>query len=573
MLLAGIFAILQITSNYIFFYIEQTQMFQFSWPYIREKLVQHGGVTVLTGEFLTQFYVINYAGALISAILITLAGVLTSRIMRHIAPYNNLILLPLLVIITLLFTVLDIDHRIQGVISLLFALCCLLGYLKIEKIGFKMVYTLSFTIVLFLIAGPVHILFTGCITILEVLRRQKYWYFAFAAALLSATLSCIGIHSVLYEEITFAFLPANYFNNTATLESNLYLILLPICIIAAYFFRNSKPVRPKTEIIAKAVQFLIVIYLGWTGTNKYLQKELCDVLKIDHYAHMEQWDRIIELVPTLKQNNLNQCNLNMALAQKGELLERLFSFEQLSEEGLIFKEDLSRHATTLLSDIAFTIGNISMAQEMAFECNVICSFSNARMLKRLVQTNLIYGYHVTAERYVRMLEKSLFYRKWAKEHRRFLYNEQAIEADSLLQAKRADLFPENENHLSTFISYTELQRMAINNPNNSRPMEYALALSLFSGDLSLYKYLLETHFGTDALRALPLSCQEAVLIAYGPDPKNISGAARRYGVSEQVISNFNQLATVTRASGYTPAALKRQFGNTYWYYNITFGKR
>ena len=172
-----------------------------------------------------------------------------------------------------------------------------------------------------------------------------------------------------------------------------------------------------------------------------------------------------------------------------------------------------------------------------------------------------------------MLEKSLFYRGWAKEHRLFLYNEQAIEADSLLQAKRADLLPRNENHLSTFINYTGLQKMAVNNPKNSRPIEYALALSLLSGDLYLYKYMLETHFGTDALKVLPFSCQEAVLVAYGPDPKNISGAARRYRVSEQVISNFNQLATATRASGYTPAALKRQFGNTYWHYNITFGKR
>jgi len=568
---AGLFAVFQTTSKFTFFYIEQTQLFLFSWPYIWENLFQPGGFTLLIGEFLGQFYVLEYAGAIISAGAITLAGVLTSLLIHRISHSNNLVALPLLVVVSLLCISFDFNYNIQGTISLILVLCSLLGYLKIEKIWPRMTYAATAVIILFLLAGPFHILFAVCIVIWEALTRQKYWYIVFATALLSVLISYITMcYALFYGEPRFAFLPIGYFSKGVPPQNNILLLTLPLAVIVAYLFRNSKSIRLKTEVVVIGVQLLIVIFLGWKGVDKYRINEFYDVLELDHYAHKEQWDKIIERAPKLHNNKLNMCNLNMALAQKGELLERMFSFEQHDAEGLVVLWDMTNHIAILLSDISFTIGQISTAQEMAFESSVINSFSNARMLKRLVETNLIYGHYLTAEKYLKRMEKSLFYRKWAKEYRYFLYNDQAIESDSLLGAKRTGLLPKDQNFLSSAISYQVLQKMVLNNPSNQKSLEYFVALSLLSNNMALLKFIFENTFGTEALKELPICCQEAVLAIYGPGPEIIS----HYGISEQGVDNFNRFDTARRLvrSRSSVTGLKQQFGNTYWYYNVISDK-
>lgn len=47
-------------------------------------------------------------------------------------------------------------------------------------------------------------------------------------------------------------------------------------------------------------------------------------------------------------------------------------------------------------------------------------YGNPRMLKRLVQTNLIYGAYPVAEKYIRILENTFYYKDWAKSQRKFL---------------------------------------------------------------------------------------------------------------------------------------------------------
>jgi len=568
---AGLFAILQITSRYTFFYIEQTQMFMFCWSYIREKLLQPGGLTLLAGEFLGQFYVLNYAGAIISAAAITSAGVTTSYIIRLISPASNLIILPLLVIISLLCITLDFNYGLQDTLSLVLTLCCLSGHLKLRASRKRVVYATVSVIVLFLLAGSVHPLFAICVIIWEVLNREKGWYLAFIPVFLSVIISYLGMRYALYGEPRFAFLPIGYFSQSVAPVNNIYLTTIPFAVIAAYLLRNIRPMQPKVEIAAKVAQLLIIVFLGWKGVDKYRINEFYDVMELDHYAHTEQWDKIVERAPALSLNRLNLCNLNMALAHKGELMDKMFAFEQLDSEGLIVTWDMTKHIATLLSDIAFTIGQISTAQEMAFESSVINSFSNARMLKRLVQTNLIYGDYTIAKRYLDRLEKSLFYREWAKEHRRFLHDNEAVIADPLLGGKRADLLPEDENYISTSVSYEGLQKMVMNNPSNRVPLEYFIALSLLSDNLAVYKYILETNFGSEALKTLPRYCQEAALIVYGADPEIIE----HYGISEQVVADFNRFDTSIRLvrSRSAPAVLKSEFGNTFWYYNVTSDKR
>ena len=61
----ALFAFLQMCFEYHFYYIEQSQLFLFSEAYIRNKLLLPGGFSMLVAEFLVQFFIRPYVGALV----------------------------------------------------------------------------------------------------------------------------------------------------------------------------------------------------------------------------------------------------------------------------------------------------------------------------------------------------------------------------------------------------------------------------------------------------------------------------------------------------------------------------
>ena len=78
----ALFAFLQMCFEYHFYYIEQSQLFLFSEAYIRNKLLLPGGFSMLVAEFLVQFFIRPYVGALVTAALLTGVGVCTAGIVR-----------------------------------------------------------------------------------------------------------------------------------------------------------------------------------------------------------------------------------------------------------------------------------------------------------------------------------------------------------------------------------------------------------------------------------------------------------------------------------------------------------
>ena len=131
------------------------------------------------------------------------------------------------------------------------------------------------------------------------------------------------------------------------------------------------------------------------------------------------------------------CHLNMALANKGELSDKMFNFDQRGPQGLLVQWNKSENISCMLSDIYFTMGATASSQEMAFEGYVSAmEDGNPRMLKRLVQTNLIYGTYPVAEKYISILEKTYAYRDWAQSQRKYLYNDEVVESDPILGTRR-----------------------------------------------------------------------------------------------------------------------------------------
>ena len=66
-------------------------------------------------------------------------------------------------------------------------------------------------------------------------------------------------------------------------------------------------------------------------------------------------------------NYLYLTYLNNALAEKGELGNRMFAFDQHGPQGLLASWNKTSSVSTLLSDAYFTLGEIALSQEMALK--------------------------------------------------------------------------------------------------------------------------------------------------------------------------------------------------------------
>jgi len=203
---------------------------------------------------------------------------------------------------------------------------------------------------------------------------------------------------------------------------------------------------------------------------------------------------------------------------------------------------------------------------MAFEANeCLSSRGGARILQRLIQTNLIYGAYSVAEKYIDLLEQTLYYKDWARDHRRFLRNDDALMADSLLSLKRKCI-PASNRLSETQVLPFELEQIARQNPAHKASIQYAGALYLLAKEILLFEQFVEKNYKTECLPKLPETYQEAILILSEQDPAYL----KKYAIAESVILRYNDfrkqvLANRNNAKA-LPGLLKNSFGKTYWYY-------
>ncbi|MDR1763398.1 MAG: DUF6057 family protein [Dysgonamonadaceae bacterium] len=566
-ILAVLFAFLQIRHEFHFYYVEQNQLFQNDFAFVADMLFNVGGLAAALAEFLVQFFIYPFAGAAITAVLLTAAGWLCHSLVKKLSPDSNLAVFCLLPVAALLFVHLDYIYLISGTAAFIFALLSLRLVLQIRDFYARLAVEAVLTVVLFLIAGSVFALFALLAVLIEILffKSGAKRFLVLILAVEAVFIAWLSIKCSVYGEYRFAVLPDLYYNSQIKPGSVVHFswISMVILIIAARLFKF------RTRLlnwISLAVQAVIIIIVCRIGLPKYEFRNSYETKKFDYYCRTEQWNKILEEGRGKITNYLKLCYINLALSERGELAERMFDFDQRDPKGLMAEWNKTTGISLLNSDIAYSMNCIALSQEMAFEAHIgAVDGGNPRALKRLVETNLIFGAYPVAEKYIAVLENTLAYRDWAKSQRRFLYDDSAVENDAALGVKLRSI--PDTNSLSAIAGLdVELQQIAEKNPDSRSAIEYLGALLLLAKDFNGFKSMIERYSGTPVLPRLPRSFQEAVCVLNEANPS----AWASYGVSDDTASRFNRFKQTVLANknnrGGLPSILAPQFGNTYWYF-------
>ncbi len=336
---------------------EGLQLFLCNSDYLAERLSVPGGVAQYLGEFIVQFFLMPVNGAVCYALLFVAEAWLTAR------------LLP--------------AGRWRYAASLLPPAA--LWYVSTVP-TIPMTLTVAVVLTLTLMAfAPKDRRRSALYTV--VLIPVGYW-------LLGPAILLLGLYPL-------RFLADKGRRRSAAMVSAGMVLLLGVCV-----FASSRVVAYPLRVLVQGIDYC------WTAELTGSEEER----RYDMLTRQQQWTDIVNRYTAHPTDN----PAIQAVAQYSSFWLGMTD-QQSMLQGFVpsIRAKHSIPGLMMTSEVYLRVGMVNMSQRNAFEamegtpnCN-----KSARVLHRLVETNLITGQYDVALKYISILEETLVYRSWAKRMR------------------------------------------------------------------------------------------------------------------------------------------------------------
>jgi hypothetical protein len=493
--------------SYHFFYREQTQLFLLSSDYLSSYFSKPAWLSCMTGDFLTQFYYYRFAGALILTVTLLMAGDVTRRSLER-CHWGKWAFWAALVVMTVeaIFNF-RAEFSLSSTISIIGAMMLFLLYTFIQKEWMKWTVGILLTLLSYWLFGY------GCIVfaLLALLRDINIrWGWTKIALLLIALI----------------FPP---------LVRGHYLLTWQDSLTYPGIGRFQKP-------------------------NFNTEK----ILALDNEYYFGNYDKVLRMIRTSKPLPEASFFYNLIQARQGALPDSLLYSNQPINHGLFIESGPDAALIDLyINGELFDLWNdMTLDEHSTILANVFSPNNrNVRMVKRLAEINLVNNDTTAALKYLRLLQKTLLYKKWANER---IPGKQSPRVMQFLQQKRQFINKQDtvRNPSEKYLSIVGLLR---SNPKNIPALDYLLCSDLLAKDISGFKRDYDTFcFNTHAPRTKKLY-QEALMIYLAGSGAPISEWIK-YGLSEQIGDDFKNYTTIYQQTKGNSAALSGQYSHTYWYY-------
>lgn len=369
---------------------EMSQLFLWTGDYFVERIVIPGGLAQYLGEMIAQFFINPVNGAIAYTAIFIVTQQLSSQWLRQLFPSMKVVFrlaLSLIVPVVLwrLAMLPYISLTVPVATILVLGAGCVLLNISQKPPFRKRFWALLLTIpVMYWLAGPVAILLVFC---------------------------CIR------------WIPVT-------------VTLFAACLIGSSFL-VSYPLRQ----IVKGIDY--IDYDKDVGKEMGTYEEMeCDML-----VRQKEWQQIIRkfqhptspavrsavLLAYHKTGQMSKRELFANLVVPSEHQDKVPSVFNIGDVHFIVNFG-SVSSAFMVSDMAYLLQWTNISQRTAFEAmEFIPNYNKSgRALKRLVETNIISGHYDVARKYIDILEKTTFYRKWAQSMRPLVDNPESIKKHPFL---------------------------------------------------------------------------------------------------------------------------------------------
>lgn len=271
---------------------------------------------------------------------------------------------------------------------------------------------------------------------------------------------------------------------------------------------------------------------------------------LDTEVVREDWDRVIDLSKRdLYSAESSNC-YNLAVAMKGQLGYNLMNISQSGDPYYFLpfvSADQNIFSNCLAGEQWYRLGDMTIAEQSSITClQASPEHTGARFIQRLALVNTITGQKATAQKYLNLLSRTLFYRKWAKG---MLDGTMTEDDAARIERARANMVSSDAIHHANAPRRVLLALLEAN-PDNIPAREYLLCHDLLRYDLEQFA---EDY---DRYRVDGSAYKEALIIWLG-DRVTSKDVLESYGIEDRYmkrLESFNRYPN--------------NYPNTYWYYYL-----
>lgn len=489
----GVFLFWYLAYPHALSYQEQYQLFLWTGDYFCERISVPGGMSEWLGEFIVQFYYVEWLGALLLALLF----VVLQRVVWS-AMGTEHYLLSYVPSVLLLWLLGDPSVLLGYVWALLIAVG---AYALNKGRGMKSLMADALLVpAVYWLAGPLAWVYV----LLRLLGGA--WRLSWMIPFYLFSLQMVACYCLLPQwTAEMVFQPMQFYRIPLQLSTLMWVI--PFVTILVVLFS-----RQKSAAWLVPVEGAMLAVLCWLSIGSGYDKDMYELIRQDYLVRNERWDEIVKRAQDYQVHTpfWSEC-VNLALSQQRQLAERMFVFYQSGEDALIMPR--TRDLTSMLpsAEAFWRLGMVNSAQRYMFDTqeSILNARKSGRCTKRIAECMMVNGHYQTARKQTGLLKKSLFYRSWADEAEVMMRDEAQMNAHPVYGKLRKLRYKED-----FLYSYEEIDKMFgllfMNNKENRMALDYFMAQMLLKGDMQgvmQYMPMVQQHGG---YRYMPVGYQDVV---------------------------------------------------------------
>lgn len=542
----------------VFYTAHNHSEFLYGSPFFNTMMLKPFGLFRYVGAWLTQLFCKPAIGTGVLAaiwILIFLSGVKAFRLK------GGAVALMLLPVACLLTSVVDLGYWVYVVpekgywFSQSVGYLCMLLLLWVARQTPRRWHLLWYIagFCLYPLLGWFSLLFVACLVLVDKTTWRDY--LAAVVLILSALLwQRLLYQGVRMDDVLMAGMPRirNLTDTSENLETPFWVLATVSLLIPLFARHLEKWFVPALSVVAS---------VAFTSTLMYSDQTYIDEMRMVRYAESDNWKAVIDVATKNQKPTDTMVTLkNIALMHDGNLLER--SFKINNNIGYPAYNPDSVHVSMLEIASPLVYYNYGMQNEairLNYECAVQCGFSPF-YLKMLARSTKATGEETLKNRFTALLHHNLFYSDW----------EPATVSGKVIELQ--ECYPDEISGVENSLNYM-INTVSLWYESDSKvASEQALLYSMMRRDsrrfwASLRKYV-KLHEG----ESFPVHAQEAYIMYMDKSPEE---KRMMIPVSEEIYARYKKFWIALEElvkSGVkhsdVPDRLRKEFGDTYWYYNI-----
>lgn len=457
------------------------------WSFFQGYLCYAGGPVDYVSAFLSQFFCIGWAGALVATLQAWLLWFCAGSIMKTVVGWRPLWICALVPVCLLaLYTLCSFPFAIAMTLLATFGFVWLYLRMAIKSRAVSILVFMVLVIVVYVAAGKACLLFAVLCAMYEFISRRRWLNGLMCLAVVLVISYIVNIlifdTSVVESFSRYRPFPVDIGHGMLIMICIFYLFL-PVSITVLWLL-ELVGISPSGRFsfmaagaVPGAIGLLLPFVIGIMVAGMLYDSRFKAMLEIDYYGSQKMWPEVLQAANRNPGQKIASKTVNRALYHTGRLTEDMFCYSQ-NVEALFMDHRTGGPAFWGLYDTLIDLGQINMAEYALLTC-VETYGERPILLKRLALVNMVKGNTDAAKIFLGALGKTIFDADWAGDCLKRIERDPNLSMDKEVQYLRSVMVERDSSILT--IEPNMLQDLLDKNRYNRMAYEYLMGYYLLKG--------------------------------------------------------------------------------------------